>query len=80
MSKQVLPQPPSPTTTIFLEYDGASVMAVADDSLPVVSVLIMVLMVPSLDRVALLSRRSLVGRRCMPESWYFSCSGWLLLL
>lgn len=53
-------------------------MAVADDSLPVVSALIIVLMVPSLDRVVRFSRRSLVGRRCMPGSWYFSWSTWPL--
>jgi hypothetical protein len=48
MSKHVLPQPPSPTTTIFLEYAGASVMWVPRDSRPAVEVLIMVLTVPSL--------------------------------
>lgn len=51
-------------------------MAVADDSRPVVEVLIIVLTVPSLALVPRVSLRSLrsVGRRCMPLS-LFSCSG-----
>lgn len=50
MSKQVLPQPPSPTTTIFFEYDGTSVIWVAADSRPD-DELTVVLTVPSLERV-----------------------------
>jgi hypothetical protein len=29
MSRHVLPQPPSPTTTSFFEYDGGSVRVVS---------------------------------------------------
>ena len=53
-----MPHPPSPTTTIFLEYEGPSVTCVAADSLPVDAELMIVLTVPSLD-LALWSR--LVG-------------------
>jgi hypothetical protein len=51
MSRQVFPHPPSPTTTIFFEYAGASVILVPADSRPVdvVIPLIVVLTVPSLD-------------------------------
>lgn len=52
-----MPQPPSPTTTIFLEKAGPSVLAVPADSLPEEVVLIIVLTVPSLDLVPRVSRR-----------------------
>jgi hypothetical protein len=51
-----LPHPPSPTTTIFFEYAGPSVIWVAVDSRPVDVMLIIVLTVPSLD-LAFCSRR-----------------------
>ena len=54
--KTSLPTSPSPTTTIFFEYEGPSVICVAADSLPVEALLIMVLTVPSLD-LWLCSRR-----------------------
>lgn len=63
-----MPQPPSPTTTIFFEYVGGSVMAVmavADDSRPEDDEDVL-MVVPSLDRAGRVSRRSVVGRRWMP--------------
>ena len=57
MRRHVFPQPPSPTTTSFLEYAGGWVMLVAAER-ALVEVLI-VLTVPLLVRV--LSRR--LGRR-----------------
>lgn len=48
MRRQVFPHPPSPTTTIFFEYEGPSVMCVAAESRPVDAEL-MVPTVPSLD-------------------------------
>lgn len=55
MSRHVLPQPPSPTTTIFLEYVGGSVTCVAADSRPEAELMV-VLTVPSLDLVRWLRR------------------------
>jgi hypothetical protein len=61
MRRQVLPHPPSPTTTIFFEYEGPCVTCVATDSWPIEFTLIIVLTVPSLD-LALWLRR--VGLLC----------------
>lgn len=48
MRRHVFPQPPSPTTTIFLEYAVGSVASVAADSRPL-DVLGGALEVPSLE-------------------------------
>lgn len=65
MSRQVLPHPPSPTTTNFYEYAGGWVMIVASDILSV-DTLVFVLADPLLALMLWLRLRE---RRAELEEW-----------